>query len=197
MNPSAIDTSAMTQHNMLNRQFISSLILTLTLSACHAQTHSTPAAVSGAAPGHAALADAYKGTYLFDLIDGTNKLHMVKLAGVPDYASAFKQLTLEPSKKDRRFIDRLTSGPSTRGELASTTQGQAVVHTTCQAHACNMARLGVLYVPENGRMVGLLWDNCALTLLGTPSTQEIDMLTRMSKIPADTPENKKKCEQER
>jgi hypothetical protein len=187
------------QHNMLHRHFLTPLVLTLTLGACHAQAPaaSATAKASVAVPSNAALIGGYKDTYLFDLIDDTNRLRLVKVAGVPDYASAFKRLTMEPSKKEHRFVDRLTSGPSTRGQLASTTLGQAIVHTICQAHACNMARLGVLYVPENGHMVGLVWDHCALTKLGTPSIEEIDVLTRMSKIPADTPENKKQCEQER
>lgn len=197
MNPSAIDKNAMKQNNMLSRRLLMPLVLTLALSACHAQTPSAHATSSATTPDNATLAASYKGTYLFDLIDGANKLHLVKVAGVPDYASAFKRLTIEPSKKERRFVDRLTSGPATRGEVAPTAQGQAIVHTTCQAHVCNMARLGVLYIPESGRMVGLLWDNCALTPLGMPSNQEIDMLMRMSKIPAQTPENKKTCEQER
>ena len=187
----------MKQNNIFSRRLLTPLMLMLALGGCHAQTSLGGTPPSAAAPNSAMLAANYKGTYLFDLIDGTNKMHIVKLLGVPDYASAFKQLTIEQTKKDRRFVERLTSGPSTRGEVASTRQGQSIVHTTCQAHACNMTRLGVLYAPESGRMVGLLWDNCSLTQLGTPSTQEIEILARVSKIPAETPENKKKCEQER
>lgn len=158
---------------------------TLALSPCLAQ----PPVENTAAP--------YQGTYLFDLIDGDKPAQPITPRGVPSYAMAFKQLTKTQSRQERRFVARLTSGPSTRGALVQTSLGQAVFHTTCQAHSCNWVRMGVSYIPESGHMVGLLWDHCELLPLGSPNAEEVTLLMRLSQMPADTPENRQQCERER
>lgn len=139
--------------------------------------------------------DRYKGTLLPDLLD---KRHdPAKAMGTHGYAPAFQRITQAQTRTDRRFISRLTSGPSTRGEVVNTPTGPAILHVTCQAHACDVARMAVLFEPTSGRMTGLLWDQCHRTPLGQPTPSEIDLLSRLGSIPANTADAQQPCERER
>lgn len=163
---------------------------TCQVSAAEAQPRPTP--VPQKATPHL---DRYKGTLLPDLLD---KRHdPAKALGTHGYAPALQRITQTQSRADRRFIARLTSGPSTRGEVVNTPTGQAILHVTCQAHACDASRMVVLFEPTTGRMTGLLWDQCHRTPLGQATLPEVDLMSRLGNIPASAAEAEQLCEQAR
>lgn len=178
-------------------RIFTALVLALLLTNCNAKLPEPFQAETAASAAEKwAPASAYKDTYLFDLIDGGKKRIPASRAGVTDYAAAFRQMTAQPAKADRHFIRRLTSGPSSRGATVIMADREAVIHTTCQAHNCDQARMAVLYYPDDGRMVGLLWDQCQRTLLGQPNEQEVAALTRIGSMPEPTPATIAKCKRE-
>lgn len=139
--------------------------------------------------------DRYKGTLLPDLLD---KRHdPAKALGTHGYAPAFQRITRKQSRAERRFIARLTSGPSTRGEVVTTPTGQAILHITCQAHACDASRMVVLFEPTTGRMSGLLWDQCQSTPLGQTTGPEVALMSRLGNIPANPADAQQACEGKR
>jgi len=171
------------------------LLLWGTCSTCPVRAADAPTAQASVPKKASPPLDRYKGTLLPDLLD---KRHdPAQAMGTHGYATAFQRITQAQTRNDRRFIARLTSGPSTRGELVDTPTGPAILHVTCQAHACDVARMAVLFEPTTGRMTGLLWNQCHRTPLGQPTPSEIDLMSRLGSIPANTADTQQHCERER
>jgi hypothetical protein len=183
-------------NDMLVREIPLSFLLALTLASCNATSLTEH---QGAVPQKLEAPQEisqYIGTYMFDLVDTKMNKKRPMTGESKSYSAAFTKLTEDLVKHDRRFIERITSGPSTKGIAVKSEQDDAVIHVTCQAHACNQAVLAVMFVPRSGRMVALLWDQCARTELGSPTHAESEVLTRTGKIPLNTQENRNKCESE-
>ncbi|TDR73805.1 Ivy family c-type lysozyme inhibitor [Paludibacterium purpuratum] len=90
---------------------------------------------------------------------------------------AFTHLVAPLVSKDRRFRDKITSGPSTSGEVFADGQGVYVRHELCQAHQCADYKMITLYDVRSKRMVGLLLDHGKQRPLGSPSGDVLPLLT--------------------
>lgn len=182
--------------NLYITRLLVSISLALPLSSCNAGNSDTPAQAHAPERASNKTEHQYAGKFLFDLIDPRKNKGAEKSNGLTSYSSTFLALTSPITKTDRKFIDRITSGPSTPGEMIKAGADDAVIHVTCQAHACDRAKMAVMYLPKSGRMTAVLWDRCQRTILGNPTRQEVDTLISAANMPADTQDVREKCKAE-
>lgn len=79
-------------------------------------------------------------------------------------------------KRQKNFLDRMTSGPTAAGRVVKVGQRSYVYYGICQAHQCATTTMDLLYEPAGRRLVGKLLDQCAPQWLGQPDSEEMAVL---------------------
>jgi hypothetical protein len=186
MNPSTTDISMPTiPAHWLKSVFLFGL-LAFTISGCDAQAG--PSALN-AAEG----ASVFAGTYLFDARDARSDFGKAHPQDVKRYNAAFNALLAGHVKLERAFISRITSGPSTQGEVIDINGQSGVVHVTCQSHRCDLERMSLYYAPASNKMSAILWSHCEESVLGEPSAAVLTALRRVAKMPQPTADDIARC----
>ncbi|MDE2078531.1 MAG: hypothetical protein KGI91_15910 [Burkholderiales bacterium] len=176
----------------INRNhWLKSALLSITLAAaisgCEAKTDAP------ATNGAAASANVFAGTYLFDARNTHSDFGKAHPQDAKRFGAAFNALLAGQVKKERTFISRITSGPSTQGEVLDIDGQSSVVHVTCQAHRCDLERMGLYYTPGSNKMGAILWSHCEETILGNPSGTALAALRQVAKMPVPTAEDTARC----
>lgn len=83
---------------------------------------------------------------------------------------------------DARLRERIGSGPQPQGERIQTAAGERWLYRACQAHQCSTTALAALYDPEVGSMVGRLLYRCEVVWLGSPSSADMDEISRAAPV---------------
>jgi len=83
---------------------------------------------------------------------------------------------------DARLRERIGSGPQPVGERVQTAAGERWLYRACQAHQCSTTALAALYDPEVGSMVGRLLYRCEVVWLGSPSSADMDEISRAAPV---------------
>jgi len=122
------------------------------------------------------------GSYMYELIDQDYKFPGKVKQFDRNYKRSFYALVSPLVANEKKFINKITSGPSTKGKFFVVDGKQYVVHMTCQANDCAYTNLAVMYRIGDGRMVGQLWEKCKTTLLGGPSAQEVSVLKEVQHV---------------
>ncbi|HEX5311230.1 hypothetical protein [Aquabacterium sp.] len=161
--------------------------LAFAISGCSAKA-GTPVANESAA-----TANVFAGTYLFDVRDPRSDFGKAHPQEVKRYSSTFNALLAGQVKLERTFVSRITSGPSTQGEVLDIDGQSSVVHVTCQSHRCDIERMGLYYSPASNQMGALLWSHCEETILGSPSATALATLRRVAKLPERTAQDIARC----
>jgi hypothetical protein len=149
------------------------LALSVGVSQCgFAADTATPS--QGAAQG--VNIEHYTDSYLFELLEPYGTMGNKPNQYDKKYANSFKKLLYPIAVHDKKFMGRITSGPTTKGELLTIDGDQYVMHHICEETICNEVNLVVMYRIKDGRMIGRLWQKCSEILLGDPLSQEVSVL---------------------
>ena len=114
-----------------------------------------------------------------------------------DLTRQFNGLLKSAKLKDPLIRKKLLGGPESKGRFMTTRSNSNYVYfDLCQAHQCNITKLGLLYDPDKKETQGLLRITCEDTWLGKNLDKEkkailIGMLGALEKADKDD------CESER
>lgn len=98
------------------------------------------------------------------------------------FAAQLDALLAPHRKGEKRLVERLTSGPTTRGRQVALRGAAYIYYGVCQAHQCDTTTLELLYDPARRRMVGKLLDRCNAQWLGQPDREEMAALEEQHRL---------------